>query len=91
MRKSLLNATRNELSVEMGAVAARPVHHNCGIEHLSTANAFPGFKGTNEIIEFLTKHAAAAAWTFHLKSLPNVIAVISPMHIVITANVPKKP
>jgi hypothetical protein len=54
----------------MTATAKGPVRQNRGVEHLATADAFPGIEGTNEIIVFLANHAALAARTLHKQTLP---------------------
>jgi hypothetical protein len=43
----------------------RSIGKNGKIQHLTTASAFPCVKRADKIIEFLSKHAAFAAWTLH--------------------------
>jgi hypothetical protein len=45
--------------------ATRTIGKNGGIQHLTTASAFPCIERADEIVEFLGKHAALAAWTLH--------------------------
>ena len=49
----------------MSIVTEGSVHEYGGIQQLSTAGTFPSVKGTNEIIEFLGKHATPTARTLH--------------------------
>ena len=74
----------------MIVVTEGPVYKDGGVEHLATANALPGIERTNEIIIFLTVHAAIAAWTLHKNTLRIVIAGVLPMAVSISANVPNK-
>lgn len=72
----------------MVVVAEGPVYQDCGVEHLAAANALPCIEGTNEIIIFLTVHAAVAAWTFHRYTLRIVITGVFPMAVTNSASVP---
>ena len=68
----------------MHVVATRPIGKNGGIQHLTTASAFPCIERADEIVEFLGKHAAPAAWTLHNIPPHSVIAVVSvPMSVYI--------
>jgi hypothetical protein len=49
----------------MSVVAAGSVGEDRRIQYLSAAGAFPGIKGTDEVIKFLSEHTALAAWTLH--------------------------
>ena len=54
----------------MCIVSASPVGKDRWIQDLSTAGALPGIKGTDKIVELLSEHAALAAWTLHMVTLP---------------------
>jgi hypothetical protein len=61
----------------MHVLATRPIGKNGGIQHLTTASAFPCIERADEIVEFLGKHAALAAWTLHNIPPHSEIAVTS--------------
>jgi hypothetical protein len=54
----------------MGIVSAGPVGKDRWIQNLSTAGALPGIKGTDKIVKLLCEHAALAARTLHMVTLP---------------------
>jgi len=49
---------------------SRSVDEDYRIKQLTTAGAFPGFKGANKIIILLSVHTALATWTLHNITLP---------------------
>jgi hypothetical protein len=53
------------VSAEMGIIAAGPIGKNRRVQHFPATGAFPGIKGTDKIIELLSKHSTFAAWTLH--------------------------
>jgi hypothetical protein len=60
----------------MCVIAAGSVGEYCGIQHLSTAGAFPGIKGTDKVIKLLGEHAALTTWTLHSNPPDDEIAIM---------------
>jgi hypothetical protein len=67
----------------MSIVVASPVGKDRRIQHLPTAGAFPGIKGTDKVIKLLSEHAALAAWTLHNNPPNDVIAQMLSMRWVL--------
>jgi hypothetical protein len=74
----------------MCIVAAGSVSQNGRIKQLPATGAFPGIKGADKIIEFLSEHSALAAWTLHGNTPDDVIVFMPSIPVDITSCVPKQ-